>query len=132
MFTYTQVQDEDLPYFSDLRNKDTMEAMKRINQMAHMLVWSQDVQGIIKMSEVPRKTVYRSKSAKPVRNKTLVQLLTSVSLPTGKISSESPKTIPSTTEDDVCYDVTMCSESPETITSHIDDDVCYEFDFVSK
>ena len=80
IFIYLQEEEEDLPYFSALRNKDSMKAMKRILQMASMLVWDQDVHGIVKMSE-PRKTLYRSKSEKPVRKKTPVQAF--ASLPPG-------------------------------------------------
>ena len=76
--TNSQVEDEDLPYYYALRNKDSMAAIKRIQQMSTMIVWSQDVHGIIAISNAPRKTLYRAKTEKPVRKKTPVQRMASL------------------------------------------------------
>ena len=94
---------KDAPYYHGLRNTEGMQAMERIQQMATMIVWAQDVQGIVKMSDVPRKTLYRSKTEKPIRKKTNVFVTRSV--PMGALSSSvSNSTISSTIDDDVCYD----------------------------
>ena len=46
--------------------------------MTSMIVWSQDVHGIISMSQRRKKTVCRSKSARRVRTKTLFQHFSSL------------------------------------------------------
>ena len=95
---------KDAPYYHGLRNTEGMQAMQRIQQMATMIVWAQDVQGIVKMSDVPRKTLYRSKTEKPIRKKTNVFITRSV--PMGVLSSSvSNSTISTTIDDDVCYDI---------------------------
>ena len=46
-------EEEELPYFRELRDKISMQRMKRMTRVAHMSVWSPDVQGIIEMSAPP-------------------------------------------------------------------------------
>ena len=55
-----------------------------------MSVWSPDVQGIIEMSDPPRKTVYRSKTLQPIRNKTPVHPTMSLPASHIKILSSEP------------------------------------------
>ena len=122
-FISLQVEGDDLPYFRGLRNKDDMQAKKRIHQMASMMVWSQDVHGIVKMSDAPRKTLYRSKTEKPVRKKTPVY--STPSLPLDRISASSTGSIIGPNiEEDLCYDI--ATASTETISTIADDDMCYD------
>ena len=74
-------QDEDLniPYFSELRGHwDSVESVKRIKKMTSMIVWSQDVHGIIKMTQTRRRVLCRSKSADRVKKKSRIQTFASL------------------------------------------------------
>ena len=69
-------QDEDLkiPYFSELRGHwDSVESMKRIEKMTSLIVWSQDVHGIVKMAQTRKKVLCRSKSEDRVKKKSRFQ-----------------------------------------------------------
>ena len=102
-----------------------MELMKRIQQTASMLIWSQDAQGMIKMSDVPRKTVFRSKSVMPSRRKASIQLR-SLSLPIECFSSsgDSSLNLTNNIEEDFCYDIYPLSNIKVRSKDEDDEYVC--------
>ena len=120
---FIQIPDKDLPYYHELRSKDSMEAMKRIQQVASMLVWSHDVHGIVKMSDTPRKTLYRSKTEnpKPQRKKTPIHV--TPSLPLHALSTEVTGMPKSIMNHEGRVQVNFASN--ETLTTNVDDDISY-------
>ena len=93
-----------------------------------MLIWSQDAQGMIKMSDVPRKTVFRSKSVKPSRpsrRKASIQLR-SLSLPIECFSSsgDSSLNLTNNIEEDFCYDIYPLSNIKVRSKDEDDEYVC--------
>ena len=69
-----------MPYFSELRGHwDSAESVKRVEKMTSMIVWSQDVHGIIKMAQTRNKVLLRrAKSADRVKKKSKFQAFASL------------------------------------------------------
>ena len=94
-----------MPYFHVLRSKDSMEHMKRIHQIATMLISSPDAIGMVKMEGERKKTCQRSKTVNHIRRKASVKPR-NMSLPIvlesmSELTSNGMKSI----DEDICYDI---------------------------
>ena len=92
--------------------------------MASMLIWSQDAQGMVKMSDVRRKIIFRSETMKPVRKKASIQPR-SFSLPIECFSSaDSSSNLTKNIEEDICYDISPISNIKVLSKVEKDEYVC--------
>ena len=82
-----------------------MEHMKRIQQIATMLISSPDAIGMVKMEDYHKKTYQRSNTVNHIRRKASVKHR-NMSLPISLASmSELTSNGMTTIEEDICYDI---------------------------
>ena len=84
-----------MPYYYSLRgDSDILDSMKRIHQTAYMMVWSQDVHGIMSMSETLERPLLRKfKSERsPLRKKSQTRRFASLPFEPSTLNQQQPYT----------------------------------------